>query len=220
MKNGLTGLKDWEFDSNVASGFVEHARRHIPNYEQVIDKCARYCALNLEKDSVIIDVGCATGHTLTKLHDLGFTDLHGVDNSKHMVDLAPKDIATYVVQDTFPTGRYDMILCNWTLHFIRNKLDYLHRMRDGLNEGGSLIISEKISKDPALIKMYHDHKTRLGVSKEVIEQKQKQLENVMFIESMDWYQRTLQDMGFGVSIIDADWCFATFLCRKKNRAGA
>lgn len=219
MKNGLTGLKDWEFDGNVASVFVEHARQHIPNYEQVIDKCARYCSLNLERDSSIIDVGCATGHTLIKLHDLGFTNLHGVDNSEHMIDFAPKNIATYVVSDTFPAGRYDTILCNWTLHFIEDKLGYLHHMRDGLNEGGSLIISEKISKEPGLIKMYHDHKARLGVSREVIEHKQKQLENVMFIQTIDWYQRTLHNMDFEVSIIDADWCFATFLCKKGRETG-
>ena len=73
MKNGLTGPKDWKFDENVAPVFVEHARQHIPDYEAVTDKCTRYCTLNLDKQSKIIDVGCATGHTLKK----ELSNIHG-----------------------------------------------------------------------------------------------------------------------------------------------
>lgn len=216
MKSGSTGVKDWQFDEDIASRFVEHARQHIPNYEAVIDKCTNYCELNLPMDAKIIDVGCATGHTLSRLHDRGFTDLYGVDNSEAMIRQAPKDIATYTVGDRFPEGHFDMILCNWTLHFMKDKISYLTAMRDGLSENGTMIISEKISKDPDRVKMYHDQKKRLGVSQQEIEQKQKQLENVMHIDSIDWYKRILKTLGFEVTIIDADWCFATFLCKKEK----
>ena len=53
MKNGSTGHKDWRFDEHIAPSFVEHARQHIPNYETVTDKCARYCALNVNKDCLL-----------------------------------------------------------------------------------------------------------------------------------------------------------------------
>ena len=45
-------------------------------------------------------------------------------------------------------------------------------------------------------------------------EKQKQLENVMFINSADWYQQKLETLGFKVTVMDADWCFTTFLCKK------
>mgnify|MGYP001338553956 CR=1 FL=1 len=214
MKNGSTGHKDWRFDENIAPVFVEHARQHIPNYEAVTDKCARYCTLNLRKDAKIIDVGCATGHTLKKLHQQGFTNLHGVDNSEHMIEYAPKEIATYVLSNNFPKDQYEMILCNWTLHFIENKENYLQSMSDSLTDGGTMIISDKTSKDTDMIKMYHDNKLKLGVTKEVIEEKQKQLENVMFINSAEWYHKKLSELGFTVTVMDADWCFTTFLCKK------
>ena len=214
MKNGSTGHKDWRFDENIAPVFVEHARQHIPNYEAVTDKCARYCTLNLRKDAKIIDVGCATGHTLKKLHQQGFTNLHGVDNSEHMIEYAPKEIATYVLSNNFPKDQYEMILCNWTLHFIENKENYLQSMSDSLTDGGTMILSDKTSKDTDMIKMYHDNKLKLGVTKEVIEEKQKQLENVMFINSAEWYHKELSELGFTVTVMDADWCFTTFLCKK------
>ena len=214
MKNGSTGHKDWRFDENIAPVFVEHARQHIPNYEAVTDKCARYCTLNLGKDAKIIDVGCATGHTLKKLHQQGFTNLHGVDNSEHMIEYAPKEIATYVLSNNFPKDQYEMILCNWTLHFIENKENYLQSMSDSLTDGGTMILSDKTSKDTEMIKMYHDNKLKLGVTKEVIEEKQKQLENVMFINSAEWYHKKLSELGFTVTVMDADWCFTTFLCKK------
>jgi len=214
MKSVLTGPSDWKFDETIAPVFVEHARKHIPNYESVTDKCARYCELNLSKDSKIIDVGCATGHTIQKLYARGFTNLHGIDNSKKMIDLAPSDIATYTVSDRFPKGQYDMILCNWTLHFMEDKVSYLQDIYDSLIDNGTMIISEKTSIESAMIEMYHDHKMNLGVSKEKIKEKQKRIENVMFIKSVEWYQQTLRTMGFKVNIIDADWCFTTFMCKK------
>jgi len=219
MKSGSTGVKHWQFNEDIAKTFVEHARQHIPNYEAVIDKCANYCELNLPKDAKIIDVGCATGHTLKKLHSRGFTELCGVDNSLSMIQQAQKDIATYTVSDKFPEGQFDMILCNWTLHFMKDKLSYLTEMRDSLSENGAMVISEKISKDPDRVKMYHDSKKRLGVSDKEIQKKQKQIENVMHIDSMDWYQGVLKSLGFSVTIIDADWCFTTFLCKKEKPKG-
>jgi tRNA (cmo5U34)-methyltransferase len=214
MSTGSNGNRQWKFDSNIAPVFVEHARQHIPNYEAVTNKCARYCALNLPRDSKIIDVGCATGYTLKKLHDSGFTNLHGVDNSEDMLRLTPPGIATYHVSEVFPSGQYDMILCNWTLHFIKDKVTYLQSMYDGLRDGGAMILSDKTSKDERLIKMYHDHKLNMGVPEQLIEEKRRQIENVMFINSSDWYRSVLKELGWTVDTIDADWCFTTFLCRK------
>jgi len=131
-----------------------------------------------------------------------------------MIDLAPSDIATYTVSDRFPKGQYDMILCNWTLHFMEDKVSYLQDIYDSLIDNGTMIISEKTSIESAMIEMYHDHKMNLGVSKEKIKEKQKRIENVMFIKSVEWYQQTLRTMGFKVNIIDADWCFTTFMCKK------
>lgn len=220
MNSGSIGHKDWEFGPDIAPGFVDHAKKHIPNYEAVIEKCVRYCTLNFDKRDKIIDVGCATGYTLTKLHEQGFTNLYGVDNSKSMIDLAPKDIANYVVSDHLPKNQYDIVLCNWTLHFVKDKKKYIRSIYDNLRNGGAFILSEKTNNNAEMTRMYHDRKKNLGVSDEEIQQKQAQLENVMFIESPKWYQNLLESMGFTVNVIDADWCFTTWLCRKEQQTDA
>jgi ubiquinone/menaquinone biosynthesis C-methylase UbiE len=115
----------WKFDAAVAETFVDHARQHIPNYDQVIDKCIAVCDQLLEKDSKIIDVGCATGETLRRLHHAGYTNLTGVEASHAMLKHCDYTIAKLLHNDRFPEQHFDAALCNWTLHFIEDKEKYL-----------------------------------------------------------------------------------------------
>ena len=48
--------KQWKFDHDVASIFVDHARQHIPNYETVIDKSMIYTRTRHIEDSGILAV--------------------------------------------------------------------------------------------------------------------------------------------------------------------
>ena len=40
----------------------------------------------VSKDAYILDVGCGYGRTLSELHDLGYTNLHGIDFSEKMIE--------------------------------------------------------------------------------------------------------------------------------------
>jgi len=204
----------WQFDTNVASSFDSHARQHIPNYDTVIDKSLDVCEL-YGKSAKIIDVGCAIGETLIRLHNRGFTNLHGVDNSQSMLDKCPHLIASLTCSETLPEGLYDVIIINWTLHFIKDKKQYLQNVFDMLNPNGVVIISDKTSLDPLATGMYHDFKRSKGVSEEVIKQKQESIKNVMFIDDIEYYFSILKFTGFSkVHIIDSYWCFTTFVCIK------
>lgn len=204
----------WQFDHSVAQTFVDHAQKHIPNYETVIDKCVDVCQKFLSKECAIIDVGCATGQTLRRLSQAGFVNLTGVDNSQAMLDHCQAP-ATLICSDRFPDNFFDAVLCNWTLHFMNNKLDYLHEIHDHLTPGGVLIVSEKTSLDPAMIDLYHDFKSRAGVSDQEIQDKAARVKDIMHINSPQWYLEVLPKIGFtNTQIIDASWCFTTFFCRK------
>ena len=204
----------WQFDHTVALTFVEHARKHIPNYDIVIDKCITLCDKFLSKDSAIIDVGCATGETLKRLNQQGFTNLTGVDSSQPMLDQC-KVPARLICSHEFPSILFDAVLCNWTLHFIRNKLDYLHEIYNHLTPDGMLVISDKTNLDPAMIDLYHKFKSNAGVSDNEILNKAASIKDIMFINSLQWYIDTLSNIGFkNIQIIDASWCFTTILCRK------
>jgi SAM-dependent methyltransferase len=206
--------ESWKFDSRVAENFVSHAEKHIPNYYQVIDKSIDVCKQLCNTDSSIIDVGCATGHTLERLSQEGFVNLTGVDSSTNMLNLCDVP-AKLIWSDQFPDETFDAVLCNWTLHFVKTKIDYLNQMYQGLNNNGFMILSEKTSLDPLPIHFYHKHKSQQGVSDAEIKQKEQSIKDIMFIDSPAWYLKTLSDIGFSkVYIIDAHWCFTTFLCLK------
>jgi tRNA (cmo5U34)-methyltransferase len=207
--------KTWTFDHTVADHFENHARQHIPNYDLVIKKSVELCDNFLTPDSAIIDVGCATGHTVQTLHQAGYRNLHGVDASASMLAKCDHSIATYHHSDHFPSGMYDAVLCNWTLHFIDNKIQYLADIYHGLNNNGFTVISDKVSEDPVLIELYHAWKKAQGCSDEEIAAKAQSLTGVMKVQSTAWWLQALHNLGFSqVTVIDAHWCFATFLAQK------
>jgi trans-aconitate methyltransferase len=204
----------WKFDASVAKNFVGHARGHIPNYDTVIDKSVAVCQKSLTLDSAIIDVGCATGETLNRLSQVGFTNLTGVDSSQDMLDQCQVS-ANLICSQQFPQQRFDAVLCNWTLHFMSSKKDYLQQIYNNLAPGGFLIVSDKTSLDPEMIDFYHDFKSSSGISAEEIRAKADSVRNIMHIDQPQWYLETLNSLGFSnTQIIDASWCFTTFFSRK------
>ena len=204
----------WKFDNNIAENFVEYARKHIPNYDKVIDKTVSICNHMCEKNDAIIDVGCATGEPLRRLEIENFKNLYGVDNSKSMLNHCVTG-ATLYHSSTLPKSQYKVIIINWTLHFIKEKFTYLENCVINLEKDGCIILSEKTSKDSFLINRYHDFKRNNGVSKNEIVDKQRAVEDTMYINDINWYLSIGKKLGFQIDIIDADFCFTTFLlhCR-------
>ena len=206
----------WEFNHQVAESFVSHARQHIPNYDQVIDKSIDVCRHLLNADSRIVDIGCATGETIRRLHHAGFRNLTGVDASQAMLDYCDSNLARYYHSNKLPNEQYDAVICNWTLHFVQNKLNYLQDISQALDNHGVLILSEKTSLDPTTIHFYHQWKSAQGLTLEEIQAKEQAIKDVMYINDVNWYLDTLCSVGFDqIQIIDASWCFTTFLCLKR-----
>ena len=216
----------WKFDTTIAKEFVDHARHHIPGYDKIIQKTINICRTLLPFDNhhKIIDVGCATGQTLKQLSQAGFYNLVGVDSSASMLDHARSNgvdqIAYLVDQNNFPVdiGPYAVVICNWTLHFIQDKTTYLADVFNSLQPGGLIIITDKTYNSGMALDLYHDFKRTQGVSEQEIVTKHLSVQDIMFIEPPEWYLATLKSIGFAdASIIDADFCFTTFLAKKSNQ---
>lgn len=205
----------WVFDSNVAKNFSKHARQHIPNYDEVIDQCIDICN-TYSKSAKIVDIGCAVGETINRLNQNGFTNLYGIDSSRDMLAYCNPKYATYFCSDNLPDlQNIDVALMNWTLHFIKDKQTYLTNVFDQLVDNGTLVLTDKVSLDPYLINFYHAFKKTQGVSEAEIEAKAKSVENIMFINSTQWYLDLLSRIGFKkIFLINASWCFNTFVCLK------
>jgi SAM-dependent methyltransferase len=207
----------WKFNQQVADTFATHVRQHIPDYEHVLDKTIDVCNLKLSKESQILEIGCAIGETVERLHSNGFKNIHAVDASQDMLDRCPKELAQYYCSKEFPNAsvKYDAVICNWTLHFIKDKLSYLEKIYNSLNSGGFLILSEKTENSGLALERYHEFKRSQGVSEEEIISKAKSLEGAMFIDSADWYCKNLKFLGFQqISIFSATWCFTSFVAIK------
>lgn len=208
----------WKFDGAVANHFDNIARRHIPNYEKVIDKCVHIAgtAFAGDKHVKIIDVGSATGYTMHRFISEGYTQVWGVEASPHMKErsMHPDNV---ILSDTFPAryGPFDMVLANWTLHFVPDREAYIKSIFESMTDRGVCIISDKMRTSPFLVNRYHDFKRSQGVSDEEIAEKARLITGVLVPFPLEWYIQTLRAVGFSnVEVFDADWCFASILCVK------
>mgnify|MGYP003343031999 CR=1 FL=1 len=212
----------WEFNDEVAQQFDQIARTNIPHYEQVIEKSVSITT-GLFPDRAktrIIDVGSALGHTMERFIEAGYTEVFGVDNSPAM--LAHSRVKQNLIDsDTFPkhVGPFHVIIANWTLHFIRNeheRLAYIHDIYGSLASGGILILTDKMHSTPHVHERYMEFKREMGVSEEAITKKTAQVQGVLVPLPVTWYVTALNEAGFEtIEIVDAQWCFNTFLCHKR-----
>lgn len=214
LKDAKSPTQSWVFDSSVADRFQHEAETNIPSYSIVIDKCLQFANKYLNKQDKIIDVGSALGYTINKFINAGFINVMGVDNSEAMIEKSMHK-SLVICSDTLPDYQYKLVLMNWTLHFIDNKESYLRDIFKHLDDG-YLILTDKCSQSELVKDMYYDFKRSKGVSDEYIKQKEKNLVGVMKSVSVDWYLRTLKEIGFSVDIIHGDFGFITFLCSKHS----
>ena len=207
----------WKFDDKVASQFDAIARTNIPNYESVLEKCVMIAKATFPdtEHARIIDVGSATGNTLQKFREAGYAQVFGVDSSKAM--LARSRVKENLIHsETFPKkyGPFDLVLANWTLHFIKEREAYLHDIYDSLTEKGILVLSERMKSSDIVYKQYHTFKRSMGLSEQEIREKEAAIEGVLVPYPIEWYFETLKEIGFKkVEVIDAAWCFNTMLSR-------
>lgn len=203
----------WKFDPDVAQRFQQEAEQHIPDYHRVIDMCLDLAKAEFKPTASIIDVGSALGYTVDKFVEAGFTNTIGVDNSESMVSQS-KHPDRIILSDALPDSKYNIILINWTLHFIIDKLAYLTKAFNSLQPGGILIISDKTAQSAHVKNMYYDFKRDNGVTDEYISQKERSLIGVMHTMPVDWYTTQLKEIGFQrVEILNARYGFVTFVCR-------
>lgn len=207
----------WSFENEqVVDNFPSIAEANIPNYRAVIQKCVQIARKFCRPDSLIVDVGCARGATLKALFESGFTNLTGVDCSKAMLAKSFSQ-ADLIASEIYPPELklVDLVLINWTLHFIREREKYLRDIFHSLRGGGRLVLTEKVSGGQDLKDLYDDFKRQSGMSETEIRRKENAIKGVLVTQPMDWYFRTLSEIGFkDIAIIDAHFSFVTFYATK------
>jgi trans-aconitate methyltransferase len=204
----------WKFDKQVAGIYHHHVRQHIPNYDAVINQSIDCCIDFCNSNDSIVDFGCATGYTLQRLTDAGFTNLLGVDSSQDMINVCDTNIAKYSTK--LPAQKFKTIIANWVLHFNENKTDIINQMGTSI-DNGFVFISDKMITTDYVSKKYHQWKYSQGVSWEDIKRKEQALQGVMFIHPVEWYIETLKQAGFyQIEVIDAKLGFVSLLAFKNK----
>lgn len=205
----------WAFNEQVAETFYEEAYRHIPDYHRVVNLCLECIESNfLKKDIPIIDVGSATGFTINYLKNHGYTNVAGVEKSQDMINNSfHKDHIVH--SDKLPTGPWTVVLANWTLHFIKQRKEYLESIYNNLHDSGMLILTDKMDHTLEIEKLYHRFKQDQGVDLETIQAKKTSLVGVLDCYPINWYIETLQNIGFkDIQIINSKYMFHTIYARK------
>jgi tRNA (cmo5U34)-methyltransferase len=204
----------WSFDASVASKYEKEVAEHIPDYERVLQLCIDCVNANFNKDVKLIDVGSAKGNTIDKFITNGFHHVHGVEASQAMYD-ASKHQDRVTLSNSFPTGEWDVVLANWTLHFINEREQYLKDIYDNMSENGMLILSDKMAFTEDIESLYHNFKRSNGVTEDEINSKKKLLIGVLNTKSFMWYLNTMEKIGFrDIQIINANMMFNTLYARK------
>lgn len=208
----------WTFnDEDVAIHFQQIAKTNIPNYETVIGKCIDIANKYVPKTAKILDIGSSLNHTLKRFYDDGFNELFGVEYSDVMIKHKENIPATIIKSDKFPSdaGPFDFIMANWVLHFILDRKTYIKDIYENLEDGGILILSEKMTTDDNILNLYHDFKRQSGLTEKEIIDKHSKIQGVLITYPLEWYIDTLKDIGFrNISCIDAHFCFTTLFAQK------
>jgi len=212
--NGNFLPKPWKFDDDVAKRFQREARTNIPDYDRVIGMCLALANKKFDKTCSVIDVGSALGYTIDVFTKDGFKTVSGVDNSKEMINHCPyKNFIT--LSDKLPKGNYDLVLANWTLHFVNERKQYIQDVYDSLSANGTFILSEKTTQSDDVKELYYDFKRNNGITDEYIYEKEEKLKGYMNLMPVEWYLQTLGDIGFkSIQIINSRLGFVTFYCNK------
>jgi SAM-dependent methyltransferase len=207
----------WEFDQSVADRFQQEAEQHIPDYQRVIEMCFSLTkiAFSDNKDINIIDVGSALGHTMNKFIKSDYKNVWGVDSSQAMVNTS-KYPDRVILSKSFPTEKkWDVVLANWTLHFINEREEYLRDIYNSMNTNGVLILTDKMDHHSEIERMYYNFKRKNGVSDEVIYKKKDSLQGVLVTKPLEWYLDILKSLNFSrIQVINTRFMFTTIYARK------
>ncbi len=218
-------VKPFRFDDKVASVFDDMISRSVPSYRPILAMLPTITQQFRRNNGNYYDLGCSLGAGLHAMaegtkHTTGFTDIRanliGIDTSSAMLERArdyrcPYENLTvsYLQEDLLTSNIHSaaMVLMNFTLQFIaiEKRQTVIEKCFAGLNDGGALILSEKVNfldskTNQLLIDIHHGYKAEQGYSQLEISQKRDAIENVLIPETLDTHLQRLKSAGFSVVV--------------------
>ncbi len=166
---------DWTFRRGISKTFDSHVSRSVPLYKEGHEIITQLSDYFIKDNSVVYDVGCATGELFT--HLLARTNKKhvrfiGIDSISEMIDAAQKkhqnsDNVNFVNDDIVDVEleSADLIVSYYTLQFIapRYRQVIVDKIYQSLNWGGAFLLFEKVRAPDArfqdiMTELYVDYK--------------------------------------------------------------
>lgn len=204
------------FDKAVVGVFPDMIQRSVPGYATVIAMTGLLAARHARPGTRIYDLGCSLGASTIAVaghRETRNCEIVGIDKSEAMLAACRETLegeipgrrVTLVAGDISELVYDNASVCilNYTLQFVakEKRLPLLQALRQALEPGDILILSEKIELQPPgmdklMIDMHHDFKRAQGYSDLEIARKRQALENVLVPETRDAHINRLHDAGF------------------------
>ena len=214
------GSAPFRFNERVAAVFPDMLRRSIPGYAASLEAIGSLAARYVRAGTNCYDLGCSLGAATLAMRqgiDEPCCRIVAVDSAPAMVSRCQEIIAeddrlhgpeteVDVVEGDIrdiDIVNASMVVLNYTLQFLdRDDRDTLvQRIYDGMNEGGLLVLSEKVvdenpQMESLLVELHHEHKRRNDYSALEISRKRAALENVLIPETVAAHRERLARAGF------------------------
>lgn len=211
-----SNVKDFTFDEQVVEVFPDMISRSVPGYNTIINTIGRLSESYVLDHSNIYDLGCSLGAATLAMKKSIIAQnckIIGVDNSSAMVERCKMHVNAFkgntpveIIEDNIQNidiENASMVVLNFTLQFLEpsDRKTLLAKIYAGLNPGGILVLSEKLSGSSdtinnLLIDLHHDFKRANGYSELEVAQKRTALENVMRTDSLITHTERLSCVGF------------------------
>ena len=211
----LSDLTNFRFDEKVAEVFPDMLKRSIPGYPAIIAMIETLSGIYSQPNSNLYDLGCSLGASSLSMQRGVRVDgckIIAIDNSEAMIAKCVKQTdgnsrtkIDYICESILDTKieNASVVVLNFTLQFIEasRRHELIKKIWNGMNEGGVLILSEKVKFDEErvnnlLINVYHDFKRANGYSDLEISQKRTALEKVLIPETIANHHDRLIRAGF------------------------
>jgi tRNA (cmo5U34)-methyltransferase len=212
----LSEIVDFVFDENVVDVFPDMINRSVPGYSTIINLLGIIAQQYAQPNTRLYDLGCSLGAaSLSMRHHITADncEIISIDNAQAMIERLDKIVQrdnskTPVrtvcadIQDV-DINNASVVVMNFTLQFIplSERKEIMSKIYNGLNEGGCLILSEKLAfteqkENESQIDLHHAFKKSNGYSDLEIAQKRSALENVLIPETQETHLQRLKETGF------------------------
>ena len=206
----------FSFNQEVAEVFPDMLERSIPGYRTTINSIRFLASKYSKKGTNCYDLGCSLGASSIALGEGAAHNncrIMAVDKSSSMTkkfsEIIKQEKLDLNIQifnedilDTKITNA-SIVIMNFTLQFIRKKDRQLvlDKIYNGLNDGGLLILSEKITQgdkkiNNLLIDLHENFKLENLYTREEIENKKESIKNVLVEDDLETHQSRLSKSGF------------------------